>query len=191
MQIPPYDRVTEFLELFGGPIALVSAVAFSNGVAYRWRAERSWQTRKHVVPVLYWGPLFLMTCMVMHCLRNAYDSYTFISAGKASFSFYHYSLQLFGVFLFYQAYLLLQECRRYVQGEQRLRPRLYGHVLLILASTLPTWVFTPIGLVPAVVLTITLSVSLLVHRSARSVASTNCLAEARRLATEPVLAEAV
>ncbi|MCC3160577.1 hypothetical protein LJ737_25290 [Hymenobacter sp. 15J16-1T3B] len=187
MQTPPFDRVTEFLELFGGPIALVSAVAFSNGVAYRWRTERNPLTRKHLVPVLYWGPLFLMTCMVMHCLRNAYESYHFISNGIASFRFYQYSLQMFGVFLFYQAYLLLQECRRYVRGTQRLSPRLYGHMLLIVATTLPTWIFTPIGIVPTVVLVLILPVSLLVHKS--RAAAPGPAASAVLRPAQPLLAE--
>lgn len=164
MQTPPFDNVTEFLELFGGPIALVSSIAFSNGVAYRWKNERNQMAHKHMAPVLYWGPLFLMTCMVLHCFRNAYESHHFIAAGMASFRFYQYSLQMFGVFLFYQAYLLLQECRRYVQGNQRFSPRLYGYMLLIIATTLPTWIFTPIGIVPTVVLTISLLVSFFVHK---------------------------
>ncbi|GAA4384624.1 hypothetical protein [Hymenobacter koreensis] len=169
MQIPPYDDVTEFLELFGGPIAMVSAIAFSTGVAYRWKEERHASTRKHMVPVLYWAPLFLMTCMVMHCLRNAYDSVTLISAGKATFQFYHYSLQLFGAVLFYQAYLLLQQCRKYVQGQTRFSFGLYRAMFLVFATTFPTWFFTPIGIVPSVVLIIMLPVSLLVHKSAFAV----------------------
>ncbi|WP_303311824.1 hypothetical protein [Hymenobacter sp. BT730] len=173
MQTPPFDNVTEFLELFGGPIALVSAIAFSNGVAYRWKKERNQQVHKHMAPVLYWGPLFLMTCMVMHCLRNGYETYHFITTGIASFKFYHYSLQMFGAFLFYQAYLLLQECRRYVQGDQRFNLRLYGYMLLIIATTLPTWIFTPIGLVPTIVLTLTLVFSFFVHKfSSRKAAVT-------------------
>lgn len=156
--------INDFFELFGGSIALASSIVACIVVNRRWKNDRHPGIRKYLVPVFYWGPLFLMSCMVMHIIRNAYNSITGISAGEGVFNFYHYSLQLFGFVLAYQSYLLLKKCRMHVVGKYRFNPTLYLYMGLIIASTLPTFIFTPIGIVPTVVLGIMLPVSLLVHR---------------------------
>lgn len=156
--------MNNFLELFGGPIAVISSIIICIILARRWRGSRHQITRKHLVPVLYWGPVFLIACMVLHLFRNGYNTVVSIHAGQAKFSFYHYSLQLFGLVLAYQAWLLLQQCRQHASGVLRFNGKLYRSMALILVTTLPTFIFTPIGIVPSVVLVILFLVSLLVHR---------------------------
>ena len=157
--------MNNFLELFGGPIALLSSIIMCIIVARRWKASRNNRSRKHLVPLLYWGPVFLMACMALHTFRNGYNTIVSVSAGQAKFSFYHYSLQLFGLVVAYQSYLLLKQCRQHAGGVLRFNQRLYRSIGLIILTTLPTFAFTPIGIVPFVVLIITFLVSLAVHRS--------------------------
>ena len=157
--------MNKFLELFGGPIAVLSSIIMCIVVARRWKVSRNKRSRKHLVPLLYWGPVFLMACMALHLLQNGYNTIVSASAGQAKFSFYHYSLQLFGLVVAYQSYLLLQQCWQHAGGVLRFNPRLCRSIGLIILTTLPTFAFTPIGIVPSVVLIITVLVSLTVHRS--------------------------
>ncbi|WP_148661233.1 hypothetical protein [Flavisolibacter tropicus] len=158
--------MNEFLELFGGPIAVLSSIIATILLARRWKNQRHGHTRKHVVALLYWGPVFLICCMVLHCFRNGYNTITnSISIGRSVFNFYHYSLQLFGVVLAYQAYVLLGKCRDYAKQRVRQGKSVYAMIALIVFTTLPTFYFTPIGIVPTVVLTISSIVSWFVHKS--------------------------
>ena len=156
----------QFFELLSGPIALLGSIIACLVVTHRWKRDRNPATRKPLVPLLYWGPVFLIACMVMHIIRNGYNFITLLTAGKTGFTFYHYSLQLFGVVVAYQAYLLLKKCQQHVTGSQRYTRSLYYYIGLILFTTLPTFIFTPIGIVPVPVLALTLLVSIFVHRSA-------------------------
>ena len=152
--------------MFGGSIAILSSIITSIIVARKWRKHRSDQTRKHLVAVLYWGPILLMCCMVLHIINNGLNTIALIREGSGKFNFYQYSYQLFGAVLFYQSYLLLQKCRKHAEGRTRYNRSLYASMAIILFTTLPTFIFTPIGIVPAVVLLINFVVSLLVHKSA-------------------------
>jgi hypothetical protein len=158
--------MNKFLELFGGPIALLSSITICIMLARRWKGDRAKSTRRHLAPVLYWGPVFLMACMALHVFQNGYNTITSVQAGKATFSFYHYSLQIFGAVLAYQSWLLLKQCRQHLGGTRRFNRKLYQSIALIVITTLPTVAFTPIGIVPTVVLGITFLVSLIVHRTA-------------------------
>jgi hypothetical protein len=156
--------MNEFLELFGGPIAVVSSIITTWIISKRWKTYRHSSTRTFFVPILYWGPLFLISCMFLHCFRNGYNTIIALSANMKAFNFYYYSLQMFGGVLAYQSYLLLQKCKEHVSGELRYNRGLYRSMLIIIATSLPTFIFTPIGIVPAIVLAITFISSLFVHK---------------------------
>ena len=104
--------------------------------------------------------------MVLHIINNGLNTIAAIWEGSGKFNFYQYSYQLFGAVLFYQSYLLLQKCRKHAEGTITYNGSLYASMALILFTTLPTFIFTPIGIVPSVVLLINFVVSLLVHKSA-------------------------
>lgn len=165
--------MNQFLELFGGPIAVISSIVVAILLARRWQKERNPYTRKFLVGLLYWGPVFLICCMVLHCFRTGYNTIaSSVSIGRSVFNFYHYSLQLFGVVLAYQAYVLLGKCCTYATRAVRKSRPLYSMMALIVFTTLPTFVFTPIGIIPAVVLTITFTVSWFVHRPSHAAGHT-------------------
>jgi hypothetical protein len=105
--------------------------------------------------------------MVLHIINNGLNTIVLIREGSSKFNFYQYSYQLFGAVLFYQSYLLLQKCRKHAEGTTRYNRRLYASMALIVFTTLPTFIFTPIGIVPTVVLLINFVVSLFVHKSAK------------------------
>src|SRR3954470_16920299 len=156
--------MNEFLELFGGPIAVVSSIITTWIICKRWGSFRHSSTRKYLVPILYWGPLFLICCMFLHCFRNGYNTIVALNADIKAFNFYYYSLQMFGGVLAYQSYLLLQKCKKHVSGELRYNRSLYRSIFIIIATSLPTFIFTPIGIVPTVVLAITFISSLFIHK---------------------------
>lgn len=120
-----------------------------------------------MVPLFYWGPVFLMACMLLHLVQNAYRAVVSWQETGA-FNFYYYSLQLFGFVVGYQAYRLLLNCRTHVAEKRRLNRQLSWSMALLLITTLPTFAFTPIGIIPAAVLLITFMLSLRVHRSVKS-----------------------
>jgi hypothetical protein len=152
--------MNEFLELFGGPIAVISSIITTWIISRCWRTIRHSSMSKYLIPILYWGPIFLMCCMFLHCFRNGYNTIVALMANIKAFNFYYYSLQMFGGVLAYQSYLLLQKCKSYVSGKHEYKSSLYRSILIIVATSLPTFIFTPIGIVPTVVLAIT-SISLL------------------------------
>jgi hypothetical protein len=154
----------QFFEFFSGPVVLLSSIVICIVLARRWKADRNPLARKHLVPLLYWGPVFLMAAMVLHIVNNGYNILSDLIAGRSRFYFYHYSLQLFGCVVGYQAYLLLKQCRQHARGTIRFNPPLYAAMALIVATTLPTFAFTPIGIIPAAVILINFITSLLVHR---------------------------
>jgi hypothetical protein len=152
--------MNEFLELFGGPIVVLSSIITCIILARRWKNNRHPSTRKFLVGLLYWGPVFLICAMVLHCFRNGYNTIVnSLSTGCSVFNFYHYSLQLFGAVVIYQAYILLGKCRVYAKHPTRYSKPLYYMMGVILFTTLPTFAFTPIGIIPAIVLTIMLLTS--------------------------------
>jgi len=102
--------------------------------------------------------------MVLHCFRNGYNTIIALQADAGAFNFYHYSLQLFGGVLAYQSYLLLLKCKAHVSRSHRHNRSLYRSMFIIIATSLPTFIFTPIGIVPAAVLVITFICSLVVHK---------------------------
>ncbi|HEX2532691.1 MAG TPA: hypothetical protein VHK69_03090 [Chitinophagaceae bacterium] len=157
----------QFFEVFSGPTALLSSIVICILLARSWKGTRHARTRRHLVPLLYWGPTVLIAFMVMHCGHNAYITITnSMQAGKSVFNFYYYSLQLMGVVVAYESYLLLQCCHRHVAGTRRLNGRLFFHIALIIVTTLPTAYFTPPGAIPTIVLIITSIAALLVHKGA-------------------------
>lgn len=158
-------NMNEFLELFGGPIAVVSSIIATYFICKRWSTSRHSSTRKYLVPFLYWGPLFLISCMFLHCFRNGYNTVTVLMGGSTSLNFYYYSLQLFGGVLAYQSYLLLHQCKNHLAGEFRINSKLYRSMLIIIGTSLPTFIFTPIGIIPTAVLVITFICSLAVHKN--------------------------
>ena len=159
--------MNQFFELFGGPIAVLLSILSTIVLARRWKPYRSENTRGVLVAFLYWGPLFLMACMLLHIVQNAYRAIVSIRDAGV-FNFYFYSLQLFGFVVSYQAYLLLKNCRNHVAGEKRMNPKLFLRIGLIVFTTLPTFAFTPIGIIPSGVLVLTFLFSISVHRSAKS-----------------------
>src|SRR5690348_9950830 len=129
--------MNEFLELFGGPIVVVSSIIATIFVARRWKRDRHPHTRKLLVGLLYWGPIFLICRMALHCFRTGYNTIAnSVSTGHSIFNFYHYSLQLFGVVLAYQAYLLLGRCRMYTASAVHKGKPLYSMMALIVVTTL-------------------------------------------------------
>jgi chromate transport protein ChrA len=157
-----------FFELFGGPIAVLLSIISTIVVSRRWKAGRSKITRGILVAFLYWGPLFLLSCMLLHIIQNTDRAYVSISENGV-FNFYFYSLQLFGFVVGYQSFLLLKSCRKHVACEKRFNQKALLNIGLIILTTLPTFVFTPIGIIPAAVLFITFIISLTTHRSATAV----------------------
>ena len=158
--------MNQFFELFGGPIAVLLSILSTIVVSRRWKKYRSKNTRSMLVAFLYWGPLFLMSCMLLHIIQNAYRAIAgFNETGV--FNFYFYSLQLFGFVVAYQSYLLLIRCRRHVTGKTRMNQHLLFSIGLIMLTTLPTFAFTPIGIIPSGVLFITFLVSISTHRSTK------------------------
>jgi hypothetical protein len=155
--------MNQFFELFGGPIAVLLSILSTIILSRRWKNHRSKNARRILVAALYWGPLFLMACMLLHIVQNAYRAIVSINE-KGVFNFYFYSLQLFGFVVGYQSYLLLKNCRQHVAGGKRINRKLLLSIGLIVLTTLPTFVFTPIGIIPTVVLFITFLLSLSIHR---------------------------
>jgi hypothetical protein len=159
--------MNQFFELFGGPMAVLISILSTIVVSRRWKKYRADSTRRFLVPLLYWGPIFLMACMLLHIVQNAYRA--LVSFNETGiFNFYFYSLQLFGFVVAYQSYLLLMNCRKHVSGKKRLNKGLLLSMGLIILTTLPTFVFTPIGIIPSSVLFITFLLSLGIHRSSKT-----------------------
>jgi hypothetical protein len=158
--------MNRFFELFGGPIAVLLSILSTVIVSRRWKIYRSKNARRVPVAFLYWGPLFLMACMFLHIVQNAYRAIVSFSETGA-FNFYFYSLQLFGFVVGYQCYLLLKACRKHAGGEKRVSSPLLLNIGLIVLTTLPTFMFTPIGIIPSGVLAITFLLSISIHRSAK------------------------
>lgn len=156
--------MNKFFELFGGPIGVLLSVIATIIVSRAWKTDGR-HTRRLLVSVLYWGPLFLAACMLLHLIQNAYRATTSFQENGV-FNFYYYSLQLFGFVVGYQAYRLLLQCRRHVRGNKRFNWHLLLSAGLIVLTTLPTFVFTPIGIIPTAVMTITTLVSLITHKKA-------------------------
>ena len=102
--------------------------------------------------------------MFLHCFRNGYNTIVALMANIKAFNFYYYSLQMFGGVLAYQSFLLLHKCKSYVSGNLEYKSSLYRSILIIIATSLPTFIFTPIGIVPTVVLAITSISVLFVHK---------------------------
>jgi hypothetical protein len=159
-----FHTMNQFFQLFGGSIALFSSIIACIVVARKWRQNHNQLVRKHLLPLFYWGPIFLICCMALHIINNGLNTIALVSAGTSKFNFYQYSYQLFGGVLAYQSYVLLQKCKKHVEGSDRFNRSLFASMALILVTTLPTFIFTPIGIVPSVVLVINFIVSLLVHR---------------------------
>lgn len=154
--------MNKFFEFFGGPIAVLLSIAATILVSRAWRTDRH-NTRGFPVSVLYWGPLFLAACMLLHLIQNAYRAIVSYQENGV-FNFYYYSLQLFGIVVSYQAYRLLLQCRLHVNGDKPLNRQLLLSASLIILTTLPTFAFTPIGIIPSIVMTITILISFTTHR---------------------------
>lgn len=155
--------MNQFLELFGGPIAVFLSIIATIFVTLRWKADRDKNTRRFLVALLYWTPLFLLSCMALHCFQNAYRA--IISLQETGvFNFYYYSLQLFGFVVGYQACLLLKKCRQHAAGERRMNPGFFRVVGLLVLTTLPTFAFTPIGIIPTAVVFLASLFSVCIHK---------------------------
>jgi len=164
MPVSIFSSMNHFFELFGGPIAVLLSIVSTIIVSRRWKKVRAHNTRGVMVAFLYWGPLFLIACMFLHNFQNAYRAIvSFNETGV--FNFYFYSLQLFGFVVGYQSYLLLKNCQRHAAGEKRISKKLLFSIGLIVVTTLPTFLFTPIGIIPTAILFITLLLSFSIHRS--------------------------
>src|SRR6476469_405497 len=171
-----FSMMNHFFELFGGPIAVLLSIISTIVVSRRWKPDRARNTRCILVGFLYWGPLFLMSCMLLHIFQNAYRAIvSFNETGV--FNFYYYSLQLFGFVVGYQSFLLLENCHTHAAGEIRIDKKLLLSIGLIVLTTLPTYIFTPIGIIPSGILFITLLVSFSIHRSGRLAKSTTEIVE--------------
>lgn len=140
-------------------ISLVATVIISRS----WKKYRTENVRPLVVALLYWGPLFLMAAMLLHNIQNAYRAVVSYRETGA-FNFYYYSLQLFGFVVAYQSYLLLLSCRHFVSTKRRKNQKVYGYLALIALTTLPTFAFTPIGIIPSCVLLFTGVISFAVYK---------------------------
>lgn len=171
--------MNQFFELLGGPVALFLSITATVFITLRWKSDRSKNTRRFLVAMLYWGSLFLMSCMVLHCIQNAYRAIVSLQE-TGVFNFYYYSLQLFGFVVGYQAYLLLKNCRRHASGEKRLSPAFFKGVGLLVLTTLPTFAFTPIGIIPTGVLFLTCLFSICIHKPARTIRHSAGVAEMQK-----------
>lgn len=157
-----------FFELYGGAMAVLLSLISTTYFAIKWKGYRQPNSRRFIVALLYWGPLFLMSTMVLHMVQNAYRA--LVSYQEAGvFNFYYYSLQLFGCVVGYQAYLLLMQCRMHAQVRGKFNRKLFWLTMLIVLTTLPTFAFTPIGIIPPAIMLITIICSLFVHRSAAKI----------------------
>jgi hypothetical protein len=159
--------MNHFFELFGGPIAVLLSIISTIVISRRWKQYRSKSSRRFLVALLYWGPLFLIACMLLHNFQNAYRAIVAFNE-TGVFNFYYYSLQLFGLVVAYQSYLLLINCRRHATGNKRINKKLLLSIGLIILTTLPTFAFTPIGIIPSGVLLITFLFSISIHRSSKN-----------------------
>jgi hypothetical protein len=169
--------MNRFFELFGGPVAVLLSVIATIIIGRRWKAYRAENTRLIAVALLYWGPVFLMACMLLHIVQNAYRAIVSFNETGA-FNFYYYSLQLFGFVVGYQSYLLLKTCRTYAGLQVGTKGKLFAGIGWIVLTTLPTLAFTPIGIIPSSVLLLTVFFSLAVHRSTPVRISRNTFAPA-------------
>jgi hypothetical protein len=155
--------MNEFFQLFGGPMAVLISIISTIVVYRKWKSHSCETVRKPLVALLYWGPVFLMSTMLLHNIQNGYRAIQSINEAGV-FNFYFYSLQLFGCVVGYQSYLLLKACRDHVTTAKKYQRQLFWYMSLIVITTLPTFVFTPIGIIPPAVLVITLVVSLTLHK---------------------------
>lgn len=179
--------MNQFFELLGGPIAVLLSIIATIFTSNRWKRDRKAASRRFLVGILYWGPIFLMACMGLHLFQNAYRSLVSFQETGA-FNFYDYSLQLFGFVVGYQAFLLLKKCRDYAAAKPGAVRRLLFGTGLIVFTTLPTSAFTPIGFIPTAVLLLMLLASAFVRRRARkSVSIFEQLELSDRLSAEKVL----
>jgi hypothetical protein len=153
-----------FFELYGGAMAVLLSIFSTIYMAIKWRSYRQPTARKFVVALLYWGPLFLICCMLLHNVQNIYRAIVSYQA-TSTFNFYYYSLQLFGCVIAYQAYILLMSCRNHVNTTNRFSFKVMKQVCLIVLTTLPTFAFTPIGIIPSVIMLITFLCAVFVHKS--------------------------
>ena len=156
--------MNEFLERFGDPFALLSSIVATWIISKRWSASLHASVRKYLIPFFYWGPTFLLCCMMLHCLQNGAKTVIALEANSKAFNFRYYSLQLFGCVMACQGLWLLQHCKLHISGNKRYNLSLYSSMLVIVVISLPTFIFTPIGIVPTFVLIITFICSLLVHK---------------------------
>ena len=159
--------MNRFFELFGGPLAVLLSIIATIIISRKWKKYRSENTRPVMVALLYWGPVFLMATMLLHNVQNAYRALASYRE-TGTFNFYFYSLQLFGFVVAYQSYLLLLSCRQLVSTKKRKNQTVYKNLALIVFTTLPTFAFTPIGIIPTGVLLFTLLISFGVYKKRKT-----------------------
>ncbi|RPD51342.1 hypothetical protein [Paracnuella aquatica] len=160
-----------FFEVFSGPTAIISSIIITITLTWVKRKCRPDRVRGFFAGLLLWPAVVLMCFMVMHIGHNSYNAFVTIRDGKAVFAFYHYGLVLFGGTVGTQAYFLARQVLRHVRGNQRFSGRVYFNILRIVATTLPTWIFTVIGIIPTILMTIALLASLFTHRAAKKAAA--------------------
>jgi hypothetical protein len=156
-----------FFEVLSGPTAIISSIILTIYITWKKRKSRPDQVRGFFAGLLLWPSMVLMLFMVMHIGHNSFNAYVSIRDGQSVFAFYHYGLALFGGTVGVQAYLMTQQTLRHVAGNQRFSGRVYFNIFRIVATTLPTWIFTVIGIIPTILMTIALIASLFTHRAAK------------------------
>ena len=154
----------KFFELFSGPTAMLLSIITTITVTWRTRKSRYPGVRGFFAGLLLWPPIFLMFCMVMHISFNSFNAIVSIRGGQAIFAFYHYGLLLFGATVGTQAVLMARQVLRHNAGGSRFDGKLYFHIIRIVVTTLPTLMFTVIGIVPTVLMAIATIVSFFTHR---------------------------
>ncbi len=160
------QMLNKFFTTYSGQTAMVLSII--SGIIMVWRQKHSFhsRTRKLAAFFLFWPSLLLAWVMVMHLCNNLHNAIVSISAGQAVFSFYHYSLQLFGITVGYQTLCLLRQCLQHARGEKRLNGTLYLHMGRIVLTTLPAFIFMPMAIIPQVLMVFTMIASLVTHRAA-------------------------
>lgn len=154
-----------FFEVFSGPTAILASIIITITLTWKTRKSRPDRVRGFFAGLLLWPSIVLICFMVMHMGHNSFNAFVSIRDGKAVFAFYHYGLILFGGTVGAQAYLMLRTTLKHVSGNKRFSGRVYFNIFRIVATTLPTWIFTIIGIIPTFLMIIALLASLFTHRA--------------------------
>lgn len=158
--------LNNILERYGDPIALGLSVLLAFYFGIVWRKDANTSARGLVAGLMYFGPAFLISCMVLHLMQNGLHAVAYLQQ-YGSITFHYYSLLLFGCIVGHQGLLLLKACRWHTKVTGRFSKALLHVMVRIIVISLPTFIFTPIGLFPTVLMGWTTIFALLVHRRAK------------------------